>query len=128
MNETIVNEVVEKAEEQLETAAENLDKAIANVANAPSQPLNVSKGSGLKNTLIAGGLVIGGGVAGYAIDHWVAPAIKKKWNEIKQNREKKKAEKKAKAEAKKAEKEQKPADAPAPATSNDADSPNEMKD
>lgn len=123
MEENIMNEVVEKAEEQLVTAAENLDKAIANV-----QPTVAPKSFGMKNILIGGGLTLGGAAIGFAVDRWGLPALSNWWDDRKAKKEKKKAEKKAKAEAKKAAKEKKPAEALAPAT-NDADStPDEKKD
>ena len=129
MEENIMNEVVEKAEEQLVTAAENMDKVLAEtVTQLPTVPAVAPKKFGLKNLLVGGGLVVGGGVAGFAIDRWVLPAVNNKIEKFKANREKKKAEKKAKAAAKKAAKEQKPTEAPAPTNDDAGSTPDEKKD
>lgn len=105
MNEVVNGqELVNKAYDAMETAAKELDSKITEtglqpVANAlttapASQP---GKNYTVMNLAVGTGLVVGGGLLGFAVDHWGVPKVKAAWA----NHKVKKAEKKAAKEAKK---------------------------
>lgn len=118
ITEGIVENAVQKACESLTTTADTtvaLQKATETAVSATTSNVNVGK-----TVLVGVGGLVTGGIAGYCIDHWAIPAIKKGWA----NHKAKKAAKKAEKEQKKAAKDKKPAaqaEKPAPAPANQED-------
>ena len=118
ITEEFVENAVQKAYDNLTTAAADMDKAVAlqkateTAVSATTSNVNVGK-----TVLVGVGGLVTGGIAGYCLDHWGIPAIKKGLAKHKA----KKAAKKAEKEQKKAAKAKKPAaqeEKPAPAPAN----------
>jgi hypothetical protein len=119
MTEEFAENTVQQAYDNLTAAAAKMDEAVA-LQKATEQAVSAttSKACSGKNLLIGGGCLVAGGIAGYALDHWGIPAIKKGWAKHKEKKAAKKAEKEQKKAAKSGKKpapakEEKPAPAPA---------------